>query len=110
MSTIDLLLVIVMVLFVLNIMRQGWQAISTREMKFEGLGRKGQITGQVVFYYGIARIISGFVALIAVALLIAGADSLAFLVFLLSLGLYLAPVVAMSVQATNEAAKDDEVA
>ncbi len=105
MSTLDLLLVVVLVLFVLNVMRQGYEAVRTREMAFEGLGRKGKITGQIVVYHGMARIVSGFIALLGVALLAAGADGLAFLVFVLALTAYLAPVAVMAVRATNQASK-----
>ena len=105
MSTLDLLLVVVMVLFVLNVMRQGYEAIRTREMAFEGLGRKGKLTGQIVLYHGMARIVSGLIALVGVALVMLGAGGLAFLVFMLALAIYLAPVGIMAVQATNEASK-----
>lgn len=106
MEFFDMMLLVVVLLFVVNVMRQGLQAVRTREMKFDGLGRKGKITGQLVFYHGLARIASGIIALVAVLLLIAGTESLAVLAFLLGVALYLAPVAAMSVQATRQAAQD----
>lgn len=105
MNTLDLLLIVVLVLFVLNVMRQGYEAIRTREMAFEGLGRKGKFTGQIVVYHGMARIVSGLIALLGVAVLIAGADELAILVFVLAVAIYLAPVAFMAVRATNQASK-----